>query len=121
MNNEGNDLVSAVGSKSRVNGGGKSGKSLTKKKQKSDSERQLESLRTAAAQIAEMLCEFSSDRELFVSDGASERRLDTKTLKEFSAVLKEISAVVSELDGERSRDQGGVRIEFTGDALDMGF
>jgi hypothetical protein len=80
----------------------------------------MKSLRVAASQIADMLCEFSSDRELFVSDGASERRLDTKTLKEFSAVLKEISAVISELDGEKTDERSGVRIEFSGEALDMG-
>ena len=88
---------------------------------KKEKERQLAPLRDAAKQIADMLCEFSGDRELFLSDGTlpARKRLDTKALKEFSSVLKEISAVVSELNGE-GEESSGVRIEFSDEALDMG-
>ncbi len=89
-----------------------------KSSKKTEKERELEPLREAAKRIAVMLCEFSGERELFVSDGAPERRLDTKALKEFSSVLKEISAVVTELSGG-TESSGAVHIEFSEDVLGM--
>ncbi len=89
-----------------------------KRVKKEEKESALEPLKEAARQIALMLCEFSGDRELFVTDGAPERRLDTKALKEFSSVLKEISAVMTELSGG-GQMHGAVHIEFSEDALIM--
>jgi hypothetical protein len=120
MKKEENDGVAEL-KKKRGRQSGKKEASGAKSKPEREVERQLKPLRKAARHIAELLCEFSCDKELFFSDSASERRLDTKTLKEFSAVLKEVSAVMSELCGENTQEKGGVRIEFSGDALDMGF
>ncbi len=86
-------------------------------------EQKLKPLREAAEQIAELICRLSSENELFVSDAdcPPARKLDTKTLKEFSAVIKELSSVICELNGISpvpdlpSRDS--VRIEFEENAL----
>ena len=99
----------------------RSSKNGEKKKPSSEAEREkrLKPIRQAIERITDMLCEFSGQRELFICDGKPDRRLDTKTLKEFSSVLKEISAVAMELDGPREEESGSVRIEFSDDALDM--
>ena len=88
------------------------------KAETSFSGRELEPLKRAVEHIAELLCEFSADRELFISGGTpSASRLDTKTLKEFSSVLKEISAVACELRGESDPMRDTVVIEFAGEAM----
>jgi hypothetical protein len=77
---------------------------------------------SAAKRISKLICELSADRELFVSEAGekSERRLDTKALKEFSGVIKEMSAVMSELKlGEMPTEAEGIRIIFSDDASDM--
>lgn len=83
----------------------------------------LAPLKTAAGRIARLLCELSGDSALFVSETGqvSERRVDTKALKEFSGVLKEMSAVMNELHATDGADRGeGVRIEFSDEALELG-
>ena len=83
----------------------------------------LAPLKTAAGRIARLLCELSGDSALFVSEAGqvSERRVDTKALKEFSGVLKEMSAVMNELHATDGADRGeGVRIEFSDEALELG-
>jgi hypothetical protein len=81
----------------------------------------LDAIKTAALRIARLLCELSADSGLFVSEtGASApRRLDTKSLKEFSGVLKEMSAVAQELGQER-QNENTVRIEFSDEAMELG-
>lgn len=83
----------------------------------------LAPLKTAAGRIARLLCELSGDSALFVSEAGqvSERRVDTKALKEFSGVLKEMSAVINELHLSDGADGSeGVRIEFSDEALELG-
>ena len=83
----------------------------------------LAPLKTAAGRIARLLCELSGDSALFVSEAGqvSERRVDTKALKEFSGVFKEMSAVMNELHATDGADRGeGVRIEFSDEALELG-
>lgn len=94
-----------------------------RKRQKKDiSSEKLQPLKTAAERIADMLCSLSGDTELFVisQDEKQQRRVDTKTLKEFSSVIKEISGVICELNGisplGTPSDGAAVRIEFEGDA-----
>ena len=81
----------------------------------------LDTLKVAADRIAQLLCELSSDRTLFVSEAGQspQRKVDTKSLKEFSGVLKEMSAVVGEL-GEGANTDGCVRIEFSDEAAELG-
>lgn len=82
-----------------------------------------ESLKVAADRIASLLCELSADSSLFVTESgeAPSRKLDTKALKEFSGVLKEMSAVMTELHGEDENEKhGGVLIEFSGEAAELG-
>ncbi len=90
-----------------------------KNDEQSEREKRLLPLRCALERISDMLCEFSGERELFICGGKPEKRLDTKTLKEFSSVLKEISAVAVELSGDGQDRSGSVHIEFSDDALDM--
>ena len=91
-----------------------------KRGRKRSRDKELEPLREAVRQVSAMICEFSSERDYFVSDGTSQkRRLDTKALKEFASVLKEICSVVCELDGSKDEKSGSVRIEFSGEALDF--
>lgn len=77
-------------------------------------------LKIAAGRIADLVCQFSSDSTLFVADDTQpcKRRLDTKTLKEFTSVIKEVGGVICELYGitsGRVEDNNGVKIEFTGE------
>lgn len=78
---------------------------------------------SAAKRVSKLICELSADRELFVTDSGqkSEKRLDTKALKEFSGVIKELCAVMAELHlGEGLNDGGeGIRIEFSDEAEEM--
>ncbi len=85
-----------------------------------DTER-LKTLKEAVENISDMLCEFSENKALFLCDGMYGKRLDTKTLKEFSSVLKEVSAVAVELNGNGFDGRNDVHIEFSDDALDMSF
>lgn len=93
-----------------------------KRRKKDISSEKLQPLKTAAERIADMLCSLSGDTELFVisQDEKQQRRVDTKTLKEFSSVIKEISGVICELNGisplGTPSDGNAVRIEFEGDA-----
>ena len=93
-----------------------------KRKEKDISKEILMPLKIAAEQIASMLCSLSGDEELFVQsqDERPCRRVDTKTLKEFSSVIKEITGVICELNGitpSGSCDsQCAVKIEFDSDA-----
>ena len=76
----------------------------------------------AAERVSKLICELSADRELFVTDTdkRSEKKLDTKALKEFSGVIKEMSAVISELDlVEGARECEGILIEFGSDAEEL--
>ncbi len=80
-------------------------------------EEKLQPLREAAQHIAELIQFISADRELFVSDteAPATRKVDTKMLKEFSAVIKEMSTVICELNGinpELREAPTGVKIEF---------
>lgn len=102
-----------------MNKEGKTSKGRGKKKTVDERRQRLQPLQQALERIADMLCEFSGERELFICDGKPERRLDTKTLKEFSSVLKEVSSVAMELSGEGQDKSGSVHIEFSDDALDM--
>ena len=86
-----------------------------------ETDRRLEPLRLAAVRIADILCAVSADKDIFVSDSDSQpsRRIDTKTLKEFTSVIKEISGVICELNGietEQKSESGGIKIEFDYDA-----
>ena len=105
-------LAHSEGKRVKKSGGVKNVASLKK----------LKPLKVAAERIADILCSLSADEELFVIPQGEkpERKVDTKTLKEFSSVIKEISGVICELNGistagetERS---GGVRIEFDEEA-----
>lgn len=87
-----------------------------KEKEKADG---LQALGEAVERISDMLCEFSGNRSLFLCDGMYGKRLDTKTLKEFSSVLKEVSAVALELSYGGGEKRSDVYIEFSDDALDM--
>ncbi len=93
-----------------------------RKGKKADAEKKLTPLKVAAENIADMLSSLSEDRELFVvsHDEKPQRRLDTKTLKEFSSVIKEITGVICELNGissgKNSEGAGAVKIEFDEDA-----
>lgn len=93
-----------------------------RKGKKSDAREKLAPLKVAAENIADMLSSLSEDRELFVvsQDEKPQRRLDTKTLKEFSSVIKEITGVICELNGissgKDSEGTGAVKIEFDEDA-----
>ena len=84
--------------------------------------RKLRPLKLAAERIADILCGLSADEELFVIPQGEkpERRIDTKTLKEFSSVIKEITGVICELNGISTavepEHSGGVRIEFDEEA-----
>lgn len=84
--------------------------------------RKLKPLKAAADRIADMLCGLSEETSLFVFDPeeGQGRKLDTKTLKEFSAVIKEMSGVICELNGigseENSKEDEGVYIEFSDEA-----
>ena len=72
----------------------------------------------AAERVSKLICELSADRELFVTDAEkrSEKKLDTKALKEFSGVIKEMSAVISELEPiDNARECEGILIEFGGE------
>ncbi len=86
-------------------------------------EEKLRPLREAAEQISELIRRLSSEHDLFVSDVDSPptRKVDTKTLKEFSAVIKEMSSVICELNGiSPNTDDStleGIRIEFGETAL----
>lgn len=76
----------------------------------------------AAERVSKLICELSADRELFVTDNdkRSEKKLDTKALKEFSGVIKEMSAVIAELDPvEGARECEGILIEFGSDAEEL--
>ena len=95
-------------------------KKLGKRRKKGDADKKLLPLKTAAERIAEMLCSLSCEEELFVisADEKQSRKIDTKTLKEFSSVIKEISGVICELYGitpSGSTENAAVRIEFEGD------
>ena len=81
----------------------------------------IESLKIAAGRIADMLCELSAERDFFVSeaDERPEKRIDTKTLKEFSGVIKEMSAVLCELGEIGNGDKEALRIEFSEDAFEL--
>ena len=84
--------------------------------------RKLKPLKIAADRIADMLCGLSEETSLFVFDTeeGQSRKLDTKTLKEFSAVIKEMSGVIRELNGigsdDEPRENEGVLIEFSDEA-----
>ena len=84
--------------------------------------RKLKPLKVAADRIADMLCGLSEETSLFVFDTeeGQSRKLDTKALKEFSAVIKEMSGVICELNGiggeENAREADGVYIEFSDEA-----
>ncbi len=84
--------------------------------------KKLKPLKIAAENIADMLSELSGDVELFVlsHDEKPRRRIDTKTLKEFSSVIKEITGVICELNGISAADgdegAGAVKIEFDEEA-----
>ena len=95
-------------------------KKVRKRRKKDDSSEKLIPLKTAAERIADMLCSLSGEEELFVisADEKQSRKLDTKTLKEFSSVIKEISGVICELYGinaSHGSENAEVRIEFEGD------
>jgi hypothetical protein len=83
------------------------------------SREKLKPIKTAAQRIARMICALSREEELFVISNGEKpsRRIDTKTLKEFSSVIKEVMGIICELneitgaDGEKN----GVRIEFAGE------
>lgn len=89
-----------------------------KRKKKDISAEILRPLKVAAEHIADMLCDLSGDEELFVVslDEKQSRRLDTKTLKEFSSVIKDITGVICELNGitpsGSSDEVASVKIEF---------
>ena len=93
-----------------------------RKSKKTDEAEKLTPLKTAAENIADMLSSLSEDTELFVvsQDEKPSRRLDTKTLKEFSSVIKEITGVICELNGisvgKDSEGTGAVKIEFDEEA-----
>ena len=86
------------------------------------SSKKLKPLKVAAERIADILCSLSADEELFIlSPGEQpEKKVDTKTLKEFSSVIKEISGVICELNGistvTEAERTGSVRIEFDEEA-----
>ncbi len=89
-------------------------------------EEKLQPLRDAAQHIAELIQMISSDRELFVSDSDCPvtRKVDTKMLKEFSAVIKEMSAVICELNGinpELREAPTGIKIEFDEESNQLSF
>ena len=81
----------------------------------------IESLKIAAGRIADMLCELSAERDFFVSeaDERPEKRIDTKTLKEFSGVIKEMSAVLCGLGEIGNSEKEALRIEFSEDAFEL--
>lgn len=101
---------------------GSPAKKRVKRKKKDISSEKLEPLKVAAERIAELLCGLSGDEELFVisADEKQTRRIDTKTLKEFSSVIKEITGVICELNGitpsGSTEGNASVKIEFEGDA-----
>lgn len=77
---------------------------------------------SAAKRVSKLICELSADKELFVSEPGqrSERKLDTKALKEFSGVIKEMSAVMSELDPDRAvRPEAEITIAFENGADEL--
>lgn len=88
--------------------------------------RKLKPLKAAADRIADMLCGLSEETELFVFDPeeGQGRKLDTKTLKEFSAVIKEMSGVICELNGigkdQTAPEDNAVVIEFSDEAEEYG-
>ena len=93
-----------------------------RKKKKEEVKEKLAPLKTAAERIAGMLCDLSGEQELFVisAEEKQSRRIDTKTLKEFSSVIKEISWVICELNGITPSEPGAagsaLKIEFAEDA-----
>ncbi len=102
----------------------KEGKTAKKsgKRKKDGAVEKLTPLRVAAENIADMLSALSSDEELFVvsQEEKPKRRIDTKTLKEFSSVIKEITGVICELNGIATsgsgESAGAVKIEFDEEA-----
>lgn len=96
-------------------------KKVRKRRKKEDASEKLIPLKTAAERIAEMLCSLSGEEGLFVLSAEEKqiRKIDTKTLKEFSSVIKEISGVICELYGinasGNAESTAAVRIEFEGD------
>ncbi len=98
----------------------------TIKKGEAATKRKLKPLKRAADRIADMLCGLSEETELFVFDPSEGqgRKLDTKTLKEFSAVIKEMSGVICELNGigsdQTSPEENGITIEFSDEAEGYG-
>ena len=85
----------------------KKNKKRREKSVKNDiSSEKLLPLKIAAEHIADMLCGLSGDEELFLisQEEKQNRRIDTKTLKEFSSVIKEITGVICELNGIRTSD-----------------
>lgn len=83
----------------------------------------LAPLKTAAGNIAEMVCGLSGDSELFISGGEEikARKLDTKALKEFTSVIKEIGSVIRELygiDSAEETEKEVIHIEFSPDMDD---
>lgn len=92
-----------------------------RKKKENESDPFLE-LKIAANRVSKLLCEISLDTSLFISDAETatpQKRLDTKSLKEFSAVIKEMSGVLTELYADRMSNCG-VRIEFSDEAFSLG-
>ena len=82
----------------------------------------LAPLLSAAKRVSKLICELSADRELFVTEAGqkTDRRLDTKTLKEFSGIIKEMSAVMAELDPTlQSEEPSEIRIEFSDEANEL--
>ncbi len=98
----------------------------TLKRGSAAAKRKLKPLKAAADRIADMICGLSEETALFVFDPeeGQGRKLDTKTLKEFSAVIKEMSGVICELNGikgdEMASDEKGVLIEFSDEAEEYG-
>lgn len=100
----------------------KGSKRSSVKRKKEDVAEKLYPLKVAAERIADMLCGLSGDEELFVisQNEKQSRRIDTKTLKEFSSVIKEITGVICELNGISpngvSDSAETVKIEFDEEA-----
>ncbi len=114
-------LGSEVGASEKVKKERKPAKKRVKSKKGAVAEK-LRPLRVAAENIADMLSALSEDEELFVvsQDEKPPRRIDTKTLKEFSSVIKEITGVICELNGISTAGggeaAGAVKIEFDEEA-----